>query len=167
MDNWQLLLCVSLVLVVITDGITVSPGQEINLNNCSGQVDYYLCNCLASNNTIDIYLMPGHYLFNYSYPCALANKTSVRITSDSPDNTTIQCHGFNIMLMSAQNVMISNLKLKDCGGGKKNYENILFHPFLYLAQGSRFAFLFVNSTGITFNNVIMQNTLGYGIVSLD
>ena len=166
MDTWWLLLFVSFALVVISDSITVSPGQEIHANNCSGQVDYFLCNCLASNDIIDIYLLPGRYVFN-SYSCTLANKTSVMITSSSPDETTIQCHGFNIMFMSAQNVTINNLKLEGCGGGTEDSVKVSFHPFLYLGQGSRFMFLFANSTDITLNNVMMENTLGYGIVAFD
>jgi len=105
-------------------------------------------------------------VFN-GYPCSLANKTSVVITGNSPDDTVMECDGFNVMFMSVLNVTISNLRLEGCGRSNENYVNVSYHPFLYLGQGSRFVFLFINSTGITFNSVMMQNTLGYGIVAFD
>ena len=157
-----LLMFVSVTLAISAMGmITVSPGQEVHSSNCSGTVDYFICNCLASSSIINIHLMSGSHAFNY-YPCTLANKSSVLITGNSPDDTVMKCDRFNVMFVSVLNVIISNLRLEGCGGG--HYVNV---SYLYLGQGSRFVFLFINSTGITFNSVVMQNTLGYGIVAFD
>ena len=61
-------------LIMIANGITVLPGQEIQAGNCVGQVNYFLCNCSAHNNTISIHLVPGHHVFS-DHPCVVRNKT--------------------------------------------------------------------------------------------
>ena len=61
----MLLIHLMVSLVVSVDSISVWPAQNIvnSNNNCSGQLDYFLCNCVADNATIEIHLLPGYYHF--------------------------------------------------------------------------------------------------------
>jgi len=181
--NYVLNLCVSVVdmkgcyllifiniltLIVIINGVIVNPGDIVGDKDCSGEVDDFLCDCSAYNDTINIHLLPGRHVFRVNnYPCYLSNKTSIVITGNSPDDTTIQCEGFNIVLEMVKNVAISNLTLEGCGGGMEDYVNSSFYSFVYLGQGSRFVFMLINSADITFSYVRMENTLGYSIITFD
>ena len=87
-------------LVLMVNSMTVYPGQNYTEGNCSGPVDYFLCNCLTSNTTIDIHLPPGLYEFKTQPNCSLENKTSITITGNTPDDTIIECiEPFNIVFM--------------------------------------------------------------------
>jgi len=169
MNGWYLLIFLNLpTLIVTANGVTVNPGDIVGDENCSGEVDDFLCDCTADNDTINIHLLPGRHVFRVNnYPCYLTNKTSIVITGNSPDDTTIQCEGFSVVLEMVQNVTIRNLTLEGCGGGMEDYVNTSFYFFVYLGQGSRFVFMFISSADITFINVRMQNTLGYSIVAFD
>ncbi|XP_065914794.1 uncharacterized protein [Dysidea avara] len=169
MTGWYSLISIYLIIpIVIGNEFTVNPGDIIGDENCSGKVDDFLCECCADSDTVNIHLLPGRHVFRVNnYPCYLTNKTSVVITGNSPNNTTILCDGFSIMLAIVQNVTISNITFEGCGGGMEDYVNSSFESFVYLGQGSRFVFLFIDSADITFSNVRMQNTLGYSIISFD
>ena len=115
---------VLLSLVVTANSITVYPGQNYTEGRCSGPVDYFFCNCLTSNSTIDIHLSPGHYKFRKQPLCVLSNKTSVRIIGSGSDNTIIECmEPFSMVLMSLQNVVISNIQMRQCGDVVNNLIN--------------------------------------------
>ncbi|XP_065914525.1 uncharacterized protein [Dysidea avara] len=167
MDNVHLLIFVqAFTLFMIVSSITVKPGDIIEGENCTGEVDDFLCNCSADSDAINIHLLPGYHVFNH-YPCTITNKTSVVITGNSPDDTTIQCDGFSVVFMFTENVMMSNLTLVGCGGGMEDYVNNSLHSFVYLRQGSRFVFMLIDVVGVIFSDVTMRNTLGYGIIAFD
>ena len=102
-----------------TDAITVSPGKNVTEGNCTGPLEYFLCNCMALNATIDIHLSPGQYNFSYQPFCVLQNQSSIKLIgniSQSNDTVSIKCQvPFNIVFMRVQNVIISNITLVKCG----------------------------------------------------
>ena len=151
--------------------ITVNPGDIITEGNCSGQLDYFLCNCLSSNATIDVHLLRGHYNVARQPGCLLGNKTSISITGSTVGDTIIECvEPFSIVFMSVRNVTISNIKMINCGDLVNSSINEAISKgtgFTYFGNGSRFALLFYNATGVTINEFTMLNTLGYGIVAFN
>jgi len=163
-EVYFLILIQALILFIAVNCITVNPGDIIEGENCSGEVDDFLCNYLADSNSINIHLFPGRHVFD-NYPCYLANKSSVVITGNSPEDTTIECKGFSIVLAFVQNVTICNLTFEGCGGNMKVNDSL--YSFVYLGQGSRFAFMLMNSVDIIFSRVAMRNTFGYGIIAYD
>ena len=152
--------------------IMVNPGEIITEGNCSGQLDYFLCNCLSSNTTIDIHLSRGHYnVTKQPAVCLLENKTSMSITGSTVGDTIIECvEPFSIVFMSVQNVTISNIKMINCGDVVDTSINETISKlvyYTYFGNGTKFALLFYNATDVTIDNFTMLNTLGYGIVAFD
>ena len=152
--------------------IIVNPGDNITEGNCSGQLDYFLCNCLSSNITIDIHLSQGHYnVTKQPAVCLLENKTSMSITGSTVGDTIIECvEPFSIVFMNVQNVTISNIKMINCGDVvDSGINNTISERLLvaYFGDGFRFALLFYNATGVIISEFTMLNTLGYGIVAFN
>jgi len=157
MNHWCVIYL--LTLIVFGNGVVFEPDGMM-------AVDDFLCNC--TDDDCYIHLMPGRHVFQVNnYPCHLANKSSIVITGNSYEDTTIECKGFSIVLEYVQNVTISNLSFEGCGGGMGDYIDSSFRTFVYLGNGSRFVFIFIASANITFSNVRMQNTLGYSIIAFD
>jgi len=149
--------------------IMVSPGENITEGNCTGQLDYFLCNCLTSNTKIDIHLLPGYYNFKNKQSCLLENKTDIRITGN---NVIIECiEPFSVTFMAVQNVTISNIKMINCGDMMQNdVINQTLHkvfPTVYFGGSFRFAIMFYYATNVTITELTMLNTLGYGIVAFN
>ena len=158
-------------LTSITYPITIGPGKNITEGNCIGQLDYFLCNCLTSNTTIDIHLLPGHYNFTKQPICLLEKKTNISITGSAVDDTIIECiQPFSIAFVSVQNVTISNITMINCGDvmnsgiNKTISERILV---AYFGDGFRFAVMFYNAIDVTISELTMLHTLGYGIVAFN
>ena len=106
-----------IVLISVTvNAIIVSPGIDVTEGNCSGPIDYFLCNCTELNTTIDIHLSPGHYNFTHRQPCLLQDKIRIKITGKSSNETIIKCQEpFNIMFMGVREIVISNITVDNCG----------------------------------------------------
>ena len=87
------ILCLIIVLALLSsiNAIMVSPGKNITEGNCGGQLEHFLCNCTALNDTIDIYLLCGRYYFMHQSSCLLQNKTSIKLTGSSSNDTIIEC----------------------------------------------------------------------------
>ena len=164
-------------LIVLTwlssiDAIVVSPGKNITEGNCSGQLEYFLCNCTALNATIDIHLSPGRYNFVDQPFCLLQNKTSIKLIGSSSNDTIIECkEPFNIVFMRVQGVTISNITMINCGNVVNNLINQTVYSTTltgaHLGSGFRFAIMFLQVTDITITEFVMQSTLGYGIVAFN
>ena len=154
--------------LLVASSITVYPGQNYTEGNCSGPVDYFLCNCLNFNTTIDIHLSPGHYKFKKQQPfCLLQSKTRVTITGNTLDDTVIECvEPFNIVFLVARNVVISNIHMMKCGDVVNSFINKTVQqvvPAAYFGSGFRFAVKLYQVKNVAITNFKMTNTLGYGI----
>ena len=151
--------------------IMINPGEIVTEGNCSGQLDYFLCNCLTSNTTVDIHLLPGHYNFTKQPICLLENKTSIRITGSAVDDTIIECiQPFSIVFMSVQNVAIGNITMINCGDVVNSDINKKINEVVrltYFGYGSRFAMLLYNAIDVSISEFTMLNTLGYGIIAFN
>ena len=154
------------------NAIMVSPGKNITEGNCSGQLDYFLCNCTASNTTIDIYLLPGWYHFMHQPSCLLQNKTSIKLIGSSSNNTIIECQEpFNIVFARIRGVIISNITMVNCGDVVDDLINqtiyIVTEKGGHFGSGFRYAIMFYQVKDITITEFTMQNTMGYGIVAFN
>ena len=167
------LLIIILIWVPSFNAIIVSPGINVTEGNCSGPLDYFLCNCTELNTTIDIHLSSGQYNFTHKQPCLLQNKTSIKITGKSSDETVIKCQEpFNIMFMEIiREVIISNLTMDNCGNVvddlTQEMVNNTANGSMYLGSGFRCAIMFYQVRDINISEFTMQNTLGYGIVAFN
>jgi len=158
---------VLLSLAVTTNSITVYPGQNYTEGNCSGPVDYFLCNCLTSNKTIDVHLSPGHYEFRQQQLCVLSNTTRVTITGNTSDDTIIECiEPFNVVFLTGRNIAINNIKMMKCGDVVHGFINRTIQslvPAAYFGNSFRFVINFIHVKNVSINNFTMINTLGYAI----
>ena len=151
------ILLISTVAVCVT-AIVVHPGGVVDDGNCTGQIDAYLCNCLASNTnvTIDIQLSVGNHTLTGQPLCILYGMTSITINGTSSNETIVNCvNGFNVRFLGVQNVVIHNLVMNGCG-------DIMFDSD-QTQQGS-YVFYFDRVTNVNISNLYMSNTIGYGIV---
>ena len=151
------------------NAIMVSPENKTSEGNCTGRWDYFLCNCTASNTTIDIHFLSKQYYFMGQPPCLLQNKTSVRLIGN---NTMIECQEpFNIVFVSVKDVIISNIKMVNCG----NLVNDSINKTIVDATdhrthfGSNFklAIMFYQVKDLTIMDFTMISTMGYGIVAFN
>ena len=160
-----------LALMSSINAIVVSPGVPITEGNCSGGLDYFLCNCMASNPTIDIHLSRGRYYFTNQSFCLLQNKIKIKLIGSVSNDTTIECKEFNIVFMGVQNVIIINITMINCGNevhdSINHTVNSIRNSGAHLGSEFRFAMMFYHVKDITISNVTMQNTLGYGIVAFN
>ena len=153
-------------ILINPDEIVTYPGT-----NCSGRVDYILCNCINSKTTIDIQLSPGYYNFTNQQFCLLKNKTTISITGSTNNDTIIQCvEPFSIVFMGVQNVTISNIKMINCGDvvneviNKTIKENI---QIAYFGSGFRFTIMFYEAVNVSITEFTMLGTLGYRIIAFN
>ena len=169
-----MVLCSIIVLALLSsiNAIMVSPGNDITEGNCSGQFEYFLCNCTALNATIDFRLSPGWYHLMHQHSCLIQNKTSIKLIGSSSNDTVIEClEPFNLVFMGVGDVTISNITMINCG----NVVNDLINQTIYsitnsgahLGSGFRFAIMFYQVKDVTITDITMQNTLGYGIVAFN
>ena len=162
-----------IILISVTvNAIIVSPGIDVTEGNCSGPIDYFLCNCTELNTTIDIHLSPGHYNFTHRQPCLLQDKIRIKITGKSSNETIIKCQEpFNIMFMGVREIVISNITVDNCGNIVDNLTqetvNNVTNNSIYLGSGFRCAIMFYQVKDINISEFTMQNTLGYGIVAFN
>ena len=161
---------VHVLLLSSVNPITVSPGKNITEGNCSGLLDYFLCNCTTLSTTIVIHLLPGQYYFMQQQTCLLKDKNSIKIIGGSPDDTTIECkEPFNIVFVGVRSVTISNITMVNCGNVANDLINQTVRNITnnggHLGSGFRFAIMFYQVKNITITKFTMQNTLGYGILS--
>ena len=166
-------LCLILVLIcnwlLSINAILVSPENNITEGDCSGQLDYFLCNCTSLHDTIDIHLSPGWYCFKHQHSCLLQNKISIKLIGSSSNDTIIECQEpFNIVFMRVQNVVISNIAMVNCGNVTHDLINQTVHRITnytaHLGFGFKFAIMFYQAKDVTITKFTMQSTLGYGIV---
>ena len=151
------LLFLFIILISTVTATVVYPGDVTREGNCSKSIDAYLCECLASNTTIDIQILPGTYTINQQSLCTLWNKTSVTIIGSSSNDTIIRCiDKFSIQFFGVQQVVIRNLIMVGCGGTtfKDKYPG-------------QYAFNFDVVNNISITNLYMSNIIGYGIVILN
>ena len=164
-------LVIVLGLVLMVNSMTVYPGQNYTEGNCSGPVDYFLCNCLTSNTTIDIHLSPGHYQFKTQPNCLLENMTSVIVTGSGSDDTIIECiEPFNIVFMWSRNIVINKIRMEKCGDFVNNFINQTVQkviPVAYFGNGFRLAVMLYHVKNVVITNFAMVHTLGYGIISFN
>ena len=145
------IICALMILAATSTAYTfmIAPGEIITEGNCSGHLDYFLCNCLTSNITVDIHLLSGNHNFTKQSGCLLKNKTNISITGGTAGDTTIECiEPFNIVFMSVQNVTISNIKMIGCGAVMNDVINKSISETLtigYLSEGFRFVLCFTMS----------------------
>ena len=170
----KITLCLALVFVWLSsvNAIIVSPGINNTEGNCSGPLDYFLCNCTTLGTTIDFHLLPGQYYFIQQQSCFLKVNDSIRIIGNSPDDTTIECkEPFSIVFMGVRSITISNITMVNCGNVANDLINQTAQNITgnngHLVSGFRFAMLFYQVNNIIINDFTMQNTLGYGIVSFN
>ena len=151
--------------------MVIRPGENATTEDCSGPLDYFLCNCLASDTLIDIQLVPGYYQFTNQHFCLLENKATISIIGSTSNDTIIQCvEPFSITLMSVRNVTISNIKMINCGDVVNDVVNNTLHgtlPSVYFGVGFRSAVTFYNATNISITDFTMLNTLGHGIIAIN
>ena len=152
--------------ILISPDQTAYPGT-----NCSGHLDYFLCNCLNANATINIQLVPGYYNFTNQQFCLLKNKAAIIITGSTINDTIIQCvEPFSIVFMNVHNVTISNIKMINCGDVMNEVANVMINesiPIFYFGNGFKFAMMFYEATNVSIIEFAMLNTLGYGIVAFN
>ena len=154
------------------NALGINSGESIKEGNCSGKLDYFLCNCLTSNATIDIHLSPGRYHFVHQPFCLLQNKTSITLIGHLSNDTIIECkEPFNIVFMKVQSVNISNIKMLNCGNVANDCINETFYNATnntsHFGSGFRHAIMFYQVTYINISGFTMENTLGYGIVVIN
>ena len=148
------LLFVFTILVSTVTATVVYPDDVTREGNCNRSIDLYLCECLASNTTIDVQILPGNYTINQRSSCTLQNKTSVTIIGSSSKDTIIRCGDkFNIHFFAIQHVVIHNLTMVGCGST----------TFTDKFPG-QYAFNFDGVNNLSIANLCMLNTIGYGIV---
>ena len=170
----KIILCSALVFVWLSsvNAITVSPGHNITEGNCSGPLDYILCNCITLGTTIDIHLLSGRHYLMQQQSCFPKANDSIRIIGSSSDDTTIECkEPFNIVFMGVGSVTISNITMVNCGNVANDLINQTVQNITdnngHLGSGFRFAMLFHQVKNIIINDFTMNLTLGYGIVSFN
>ena len=154
------------------NAIMVSSGKNITIGNCTGQLDYYLCNCVALKPAIDIHLSSGWYYFMHQPSCLLQNKTSIKLIGSSSNDTIIECkEPFSIVFARVRGVMISNITMVNCGDVVDDLVNQTVHNATdntsHFGSGFRYAIMFYQVKDITITEVTMQNTMGYGIVAFN
>ena len=156
-----------------TSSILISPDQTVTYpgTNCSGHLDYFLCNCLTANATINIQLEPGYYNFTNQQFCLLENKATISIIGSTISDTIIQCvEPFSIVFMNVHNVTISNIKMIDCGDVVNDVDNVKINesiPIFYFGNDFNFAMMFYEATNVSIAELTMLNTLGYGIAAFN
>ena len=148
------------------NAIIVSP------ENYTGQLDYFLCNYTASNATIDIHFLSGPYHCMLQRSCLLQNKTSITLIGSSSNDTIIECQEpFNIVFMSVQDVIISNIKMVNCGNVvndsiNKTIVDATDHR-THFGSNFKLAIMFYQVKDLTIMNFTMISTMGYGIVAFN
>ena len=163
---------VAFVWLTSTNAIMVRPGKNVTEGNCSGQLDYFLCNCTSLNATIDIHLSPGRYHLMHQPSCLLQNKTSIKLIGSSSNDTIIECkEPFSIVLAGVQDVIISNITMVKCGDVVDDLINQTVYNVTntgtHFGSGFRYAIMFYQVKDITITGFTMQNTMGYGIVAFN
>ena len=168
----KIILCSALVFVWLSsvNAITVRPGHNITEGNCSGPLDYFLCNCTTLGTTIDIHLLSGRHYLMQQQSCFPKANDSIRIIGYSSNDTIIECkEPFNIVFVEVGSVTISNITMVNCGNVANDSLNQIVRNISYngghLGSGFRFAIMFYQVKNITITKFTMQNTLGYGILS--
>ena len=154
------------------NAIIVSPGKNITEGDCTGQLDYLLCNCTASIATVDLHFLPGRYHFVHQPSCLLQNKTSVTLIGSSSNDTIIECQEpFNVVFVRIQRVIISNITMINCGSAVNDLINQTIYnatnSSAHFGFGFRFAIMFYQVRDITITEFTMQNTVGYGIIAFN
>ena len=130
-----------------------------------------MCNCLTTNTTIDIQVSPGQYTFRRQLDCILENKTNIRIIGNSSDDTVFNCDGpFSIVFLRVCNVTIEGIQMVGCGDVVSNVINQTLYtivPAAHFGAGFRSAVMFYHAKDVRVTDLILLNTLGYGIVTVD
>ncbi|XP_065893656.1 uncharacterized protein [Dysidea avara] len=150
-----------------------SSNDSISEGNCTGPLDYFLCNCLTTNTTIDIQVSPDQYTFRRQSDCILENKTSIRIIGNSSNDTVFNCtcdRPFGIVFLRVCNVTIEGIQMVGCGDVVSNIINQTLYtivPAIHFGAGFRSAVMFYYAKDVRVTDLILLNTLGYGIVTVD
>ena len=124
---------------------------------------------MATSNTVNIHLPPGQHQFMHQRSCLLQNKTGIKFTGNSSNDTILECQEpFNIVFVGVKGIMISNITMMNCGNEIDDLINqTIYNATLndaHFGSGSRFALIFFRSKISEFT---MLNTLGYGIIAFN
>ena len=158
----------SLLPLITAVNVTIRSGYDVTYGNCTGSLDYFLCNCTMSATTIHIRLTTGKYKLSGQPLCALHDKISFNLVGES--STSIECVDFNIILMASSNVFISNIEMINCGDVVSDSITQSISkavPIALFGNGIRFAIMLFQVTNVSLVNVTMRDTLGYGIVAFN
>ena len=170
----KIVLCLAFVIIRLPNinAITACPGKNITQGNCSGPIDYFLCQCTTSNITIDIHLSPGCYYIKDQPSCVIQNKSSIKLTGNSSNDTFIKCkEPFNIVFVNVQGVIISNITMVNCGNVVDDTINEAVNDTTnndgHFGPGFRLAIMLYQVTDVAISDFTMNGTLGYGIVTFN
>jgi len=93
------------------------------------------------------------------------------ITGSGSDDTIIECvEPFNIVFMRSQNIVISNIRMEKCGDVVNDFINQTVRsvvPAAYFDEGFKFAMILYHPINVSITDILLQNTLGYGIVAFN
>ena len=169
----QILFLLILPLVSAFD-IEVTPGGTLLHENCSEPLGHFLCSCLDSipDSEVTFHLLPGDHILSSKDQCIINNKTKFEMIGmgSTPHDTKILCNNFSLVFMWSENILISNIKMTDCGDFinervSESYTQLI--PFSYIVSKTRAVFMFFRSVNITLSQLNMQQSLGYSMIFLN
>ena len=157
--------------MTMTKAVVITVIVVFCINGISGSEDCsntISCDCFSSDSVVQ--LIPGTFVITDS-SCVLRNITNVMIMGDPDGETILKCTSeFNIAFINAQNVSISNIKMRDCGGilsQEINQTIIGTSPYFYFDYGTKYILLFLNSFNVSLHDIEMVDTTGYSIVTVN
>ena len=159
-----------ILVIVWTSVVTVSQGKSITEGNCNGSLNCFLHNCTELlNTTIEIHFPPEWSYFMHQNSCLLQNKTSIKLIGN---DTVIECkEPFNIVFKWVRNLIISNIKILNCGNVVTDSINQtvynITHNRAHFGSNFRYAIMLYQVKDITITNFTMNNTIGYGILTFN
>ncbi|XP_065914879.1 uncharacterized protein [Dysidea avara] len=167
----QTLFLVILPLVSALD-IEVTSEEKLLHGNCSGTLGDFLCSCLNTIPEVTFHLLSGDHFLNSKDQCIINNKTKFEMIGmgSTPHDTRISCNNFSLVFMWSENILISNIKMMNCGdfvNEKVNASYTQLIPFSYIVKRTRAVFMFFRSVNTTLSQLNMQQSLGYSMIFLN
>jgi len=161
-------------MMLTVSGIVVDQSDQGNITegDCFGNLSYFLCNCFNHTSDIDLHLSEGDFSLTeqpQSSYCLLDSKVKVTI-SGTGNGTRITCSNFMLVVINSSNIVIQNLLFINCGhfvdeSIKETYRTSSVYS--YFGEQSRVFILLYNSVNISLRNIVMDKTLGYGVLSVN
>ena len=135
--------------------------------NCS---DTFSCDCFTSGPLVDVRLSSKVYEISSPTSCVLSDRTSITIAG-SPRGTMLICTAdFNIVFNNSRNITISDITMVNCGGKISEAINRTITNAtsrFYFGKGTTYALMFLYSTDITLDYVMIVDSPGYSIIALN